>query len=398
VYLFNELLYLSPFIIYACWRALRLAARRPSRVFLAALFLVLAAAYPLAETFSHAAVPRGARLAVLAGYCALPFWLYYVLAVFVSDLGIFLCRRLKILSPEAAARPGFRKARLGLLFAVPAAVVAAGVVNYGHLRVREYAIEISGKSSSAERLNIVFMADLHLGPFTERGFPEKLVAAVNGFDPDVILIGGDILEGDRRGEQTGEFERTLGRLRARLGVYAVPGNHEGHRRDTEGFFARAGIHFLKDAVVRVDDAFSLAGRDDARGGRRKALPDLLSSAAGDLPVLVLDHRPVDLAGASRAMVDIQFSGHTHHGQLFPINFLTKRRYGLSWGHRQLGRTHIFVTSGVGLWGPPVRTVGASEILLVRVLLGRSPASDKPIRDQDRGRAWSGRSSLGASAK
>ena len=99
-----------------------------------------------------------------------------------------------------------------------------------------------------------------------------------------------------------------------------------------------------------------------------SVDELLAGGPKDLPVILLAHRPVELDQAERAGVDIQLSGHTHHGQVFPVNWITSHEYELSWGYLKKGPTHVFVTSGVQLWGPPVRTVGASEILAVRVTL------------------------------
>jgi predicted MPP superfamily phosphohydrolase len=120
-------------------------------------------------------------------------------------------------------------------------------------------------------------------------------------------------------------------------------------------------------VVKIDDAVYLAGRNDAHSRNRKPVADLLRDTPGDLPVILLDHRPTDLENVSRTGADIQLSGHTHYGQLFPINWITNREYELSWGHLKKKRTHVFVTSGIQLWGPPVRTAGFSEILLLHVL-------------------------------
>ncbi|MCJ7643576.1 MAG: hypothetical protein MUP28_03740, partial [Candidatus Aminicenantes bacterium] len=152
-----------------------------------------------------------------------------------------------------------------------------------------------------------------------------------------------------------------------------------------------GIKLLEDMVVKIDDAVYLAGRNDAHSRNRKPVADLLRDTPEDLPVILLDHRPTDLENVSRTGVDIQLSGHTHHGQLFPINGITNREYELSWGYIKKNRTHVFVTSGVQLWGPPVRTAGSSEILLLNVLFKEPPAEfrspEKP-GDSRRGRRLS----------
>jgi predicted MPP superfamily phosphohydrolase len=94
--------------------------------------------------------------------------------------------------------------------------------------------------------------------------------------------------------------------------------------------------------------------------------DLLRVAPENLPLIVLDHRPTEIEQLSETSADIVFSGHTHHGQLFPINLITKKVYELSYGNIKKEKTHFFVSSGIRLWGPPVRTVGKSEILIVNI--------------------------------
>ena len=96
------------------------------------------------------------------------------------------------------------------------------------------------------------------------------------------------------------------------------------------------------------------------------MAELLAATPPDLPVVLIDHRPTELAAAAASGVDVQFSGHTHNGQLFPVNFITALQYELSWGYKKKGPTHIFVSCGVQLWGPRVRTAGVSEILRVDV--------------------------------
>lgn len=94
---------------------------------------------------------------------------------------------------------------------------------------------------------------------------------------------------------------------------------------------------------------------------------MMKSVNPSLPVIMIDHRPTELEQIGQAGVDISFSGHTHNGQLFPLNLILKNMYPLVWGYRKFSNTHSFVTSGIRLWGPPVRTIGKSEILVVDVL-------------------------------
>ena len=368
MYLMNELLFLSPLAIYVLWRIRSLSRRRMTKNILTVLFLLVVLGYPTAERLAHGSLSGGKRFIVMAGYDALPFLLYLVIAVLLSDAVIGALRLTRVISRETVRRPAFRRTWLAFLIAVPALILAYGIWNHHHLSVSEYSIEVPRRSSPVEALRIVFASDFHLGAMTDAHFMEKFVAKVNALNPDVVLIGGDVMEG-HSGDKPEKFIAGFRELRTKYGVYAVPGNHEsyGGGINRNAFFERAGIRLLRDEVITVGGAFYLAGRvDGGHRRRRKSLTDILRGTAGDLPIILLDHIPVGLEEASRAGVDIQLSGHTHNGQLFPMNFIHARIYELSWGHLVKGRTHFFVSSGVQLWGPPVRTAGVSEIMLINV--------------------------------
>jgi hypothetical protein len=373
MYLQNELLLSAPLVLYVGLRVRALFGTRLLKNLWTALFVLMAVAYPAAEALSHGTGNRWINALVLIGYYALPLLLYLVLTVVPVDLAVGLLRLAGIASRDTVRSRRFRMWRLAVSLGVPLLVVAFGAINHRVLRAREYRIEIPRRSSAARELTIVFMADLHFRDLTSGRLLEELSAKVNIKKPDLILVGGDFLEGDRRDEDTGRYERAFRRMTSKYGIYGVPGNHEGFSRTgTAGFLERAGIRFLQDEVVTVDDALALAGRKDARSRNRKSVAALLSASRQDLPVILLAHRPTEFDEARGAGVDIQLSGHTHHGQLFPVNLVTRRQYDLSWGHLERGGAHLFVTSGVQGWGPPVRTVGASEILVIHVALRDGP--------------------------
>jgi predicted MPP superfamily phosphohydrolase len=365
MFLLRELIFLSPLLVYVYFSIRRFITSKTSKGIFTAFYIFLMLAYPMAERLAHSSGDGWKKYLIIAGYYSLPIILYLAMTIILVDLAIGAARLFKIVSREAVRSVRFKKAAFSLILAIPVLVVILGIMNYHYLRCREYIIEVPRKSSSINRLKIVFAADLHLGRITPDHFLERFVAKVNAQRPDIILIGGDVLEGDQRDEDTGKFETQFRQLESKYGVYAVLGNHD--RGNASDFFRRAGIHLLKDDVEKIEEAFYLAGRKDARSRSRKSVDELLRNIPDDLPVILLDHRPVDFERVSQSRVNIQLSGHTHNGQLFPVNFISRHLYELSWGYLKKRQTHFIVTSGVQLWGPPVRTAGASEILVIQVI-------------------------------
>jgi predicted MPP superfamily phosphohydrolase len=368
LYLLNELLIATPLALYAFFRIRSLLGPRSLKNLWILLFILIAGGFPLAEMLAHSAGRGFWGRVLLSGYYGLPLLLYLIMTVLAVDVSIGLARLTGLVSKDTVRSRRFKAWRLAVSAGLPVLIVVLGAVNHRVLRVHEYRLELARRSSAVREMTIVFMADLHLRDAVSDRFLAELTAKVNAQKPDLILVGGDILEGDRRGEDTGRYERAFRRMTSRYGTFGVPGNHERLSRLGTGFVDRAGIRMLQDEVVRVDDALVLAGRKDDRARDRKTVAELLADAPRDLPLVLLAHRPLQFDQARAAGVDLQLSGHTHHGQLFPINFITSHEYDLSWGHLEKGGAHLIVTSGVQGWGPMVRTVGASEIVVLRLVL------------------------------
>jgi predicted MPP superfamily phosphohydrolase len=203
---------------------------------------------------------------------------------------------------------------------------------------------------------------------------ETIAARINALEPEIVLLPGDIVDESVSIAEEERMISALRSIRAPLGVFSVPGNHEyygGFARNME-YLARGGVRVLQDEAVTVGGAFVLAGRKDPTalrfGEKRKILPEILDGAGVDraLPVILLDHQPVRLKEAEDAGVDLQLSGHTHAGQLFPLNLINKGIYEQYWGYLRKGKTHYYVSCGIGTWGPPVRTGSVPEIVRIRV--------------------------------
>ncbi|HXK59973.1 MAG TPA: metallophosphoesterase [Acidobacteriota bacterium] len=374
MFLLDTLLLLSPFAIYAYIRVRQQIGFRWAKWLWTSIAAFLALGYPLAETLSHSSVGSWAKPVMIVGYCTLPFMLYLVLTVLVSDCVVAILRLVRAVSRETTGTARFRKARLALWLVLPVSIVLIGLVNHQRLQIREFTIEIPHKSSPISLLRIVFVSDIHLSAITADNLLERLVSKINAAKPDIVLIGGDVLEGDRPDEDTREYEAQFRRIRSKYGVYGVLGNHDRRIAERTRFFENSGIRLLVDSVQLIDDAFYVAGRKDSRSEGRKSVDELLHDVPDQLPVILLAHRPADFETVSRSVADIQLSGHTHNGQVFPVNFVTKYLHPLSWGYLKKGRAHFFVSSGVQLWGPPVRTAGVAEIMAINVKIGNAPAA------------------------
>jgi len=372
MYLVTEIILFSPVIIYACIRLRGFIPNRSAKNVFALLCVLLFLGYPLAEFLSHMETARWVRYPLFALYCCLPCLLYITMCVVAIDLAVALGRVTKFLRRETLSSQGFKSARLGCCLVVPALIVAAGALNNNRLRVNEISIELPRKGSTLERLNIVYASDFHLSAITSDHLIERFVAKVNALKPDIVLIGGDVLEGHGI-ENLGPIETQFRGIRAKYGVYAAPGNHERYRGGTDDFFIHSGMKYLKDGVAKIDDAFYVIGRKETRSSLRKPVAELLKAAPENLPIILLDHRPVDLDKVSDSRVNLQFSGHTHNGQLFPVNLLVMPfQYELAWGTMKKRNTIFIVSSGVQAWGPPVKTAGDSEILWVKVTFRSAP--------------------------
>lgn len=160
---------------------------------------------------------------MIAGYFSLPVLLYLVLWVILVDLALGVALLTRLLHKETVKRQRFQRAWLFLILAVPVAVVVVGAVRNNHPQIREYSINIPKKSSGIRQLKIAFVSDFHFRETTSRRLMERFIDKVSAVNPDIVLIGGDVLEGDRQGEKLGEFEAQFRRLKPKYGVYGVRG-------------------------------------------------------------------------------------------------------------------------------------------------------------------------------
>ena len=197
---------------------------------------------------------------------------------------------------------------------------------------------------------------------------KRIVAAINSTHPDLVLIVGDVMDTDNERVYRRTYQQDFKELHPRFGVYAATGNHEyyGNYEKRIGFLRNSNMTLLLDSVVYIDSAFYLAGRKDRHVKTREDLKDIIAGIDTTKPLVLMDHQPVGLEDAWNNGVDIQVSGHTHDGQLFPFNYITDMVYELSWGHKKIHGTDFFVSCGVQGWGPKLKTAGRAEVMEIQV--------------------------------
>ncbi len=331
------------------------------------LFVILTMTFPVAEIIAHTSYGASIKYLMLPGYYSLPFLLYIFMIIILYDILLIINHFFKVVSRKTIESVKCRAAMLCIIFLIPLMIVISGTINYNTIRVSEYNIDIPRKSSKLRNIKVSLVADFHLRDITGRQFIADFVKIINSLKPDILLMPGDILEGDNQNIDTADFEQLFKGILTKYGVYASPGNHESHGgKRCFDFLKKANVIILQDEYLTIADSLFLVGRKDEKFEKRKQIREILNGAPGILPVLVIDHRPLNKDYANDIDIDIQLSGHTHNGQLFPFNLLTKYLNILSWGYKKIGKTHLFVTSGIQGWGPPVRTTGFSEIMMISI--------------------------------
>jgi len=186
-----------------------------------------------------------------------------------------------------------------------------------------------------------------------------------------VLLCGDLVDGDVASAIRKNLGRQIQKIKTPMGVYAIPGNHEyiGGIQKTLPYLESININILRDKTLVLPNGVQLVGRDDRDNRRmgeengRKSLKELMTGLDKTFPVIVMNHQPFNLDEAVTEGADLHLSGHTHHGQLWPFNYITKAVYELSWGYLKKGETNFYVSSGFGSWGPPVRLGNTPEVVV-----------------------------------
>lgn len=250
-------------------------------------------------------------------------------------------------------------------------VVMAGLFiyaghNYENKRRVELTIDTHGRVE--QPMKILAVSDLHLGYHNRRTDLDHWVDLLNDEGGDVLLMAGDLIDRSIRPLLHEDMASALRRLD--MPVYACLGNHEYYAdrfdpHQVEQFYRTAGITLLRDSVASLGN-IEILGRDDRSNSSRKSVVALKETGIHDFSIL-LDHQPYHLEEAEQAGIDLQISGHTHRGQVWPISWITDAIYECSWGSVTKGKTTVCVTSGLGIWGAKYRIGTQSEYLVINLV-------------------------------
>lgn len=263
-----------------------------------------------------------------------------------------------------------RRLFLARASAAAAGAASVGVVSYGAATalgppdVLRVPVRLSKLDPAFDGFRIAVVSDIHLGPLAGRAHTERIVAMINETEPDLVAIVGDLVDGTVA--ELGSAAEPLRDLHSREGTFFVTGNHEYFVEDPFAWLTeleRLGVHPLRNEntlLRRGAAAVQLAGVNDVAGKSFSDAPDFdraLSGVDAARPTILLAHQPVQVQQAAARGVDLQLSGHTHGGQMWPFHYVVRAVQPSLAGLSTVQGTQLYVSRGAGFWGPPVR-VGA----------------------------------------
>ncbi len=332
--------------------------------------LMLLAIYPLAKARKNIITENELFGTFLGNY------IYFAHYFLIIAIGLFLVHYLIF--------PLHKKALFTIISLFLIFVGALGYYNYRNPKVTYTNITLD-KVAERENIRIAFVADFHLASMSNKNLFIDMVEIINEQKPDIILIGGDILQ-DTHKQVKDDYSNVFNQLQSTFGTYAILGNHEYYGNDVDEnlvYLKNLGINILRDEVLKID-GINFIARDDVRrdymDGERKTLDELILEAeistdgSSTEAIIVVDHNPQSIPDTVKTVADIQLSAHTHAGQFFPYNLLLKTRVENAYGYKKIDNLHTVVTSGVsvgywkivGPWQMPYRFGTRSEINIIDI--------------------------------
>jgi uncharacterized protein len=307
-----------------------------------------------------------ARASAHLGYGWLGFLFYSFWGFLLLGAAGILCKLANLIA--GSTLPTFTGS-----ISVVCVLAAAFVINvYGYfeaqsVRVERIVIKTAKLPVGADRLRIAQISDVHLGLLVREERLADILGKVEAENPDILVSTGDLVDGDMK--RIEPLQALFGRLRPRLGKYAITGNHEVYAGLAESLQAERAFGFtvLSGEVKTVDNILNIVGVNDPATGLPEDERAILGKAQNGLFTLFLKHRP-NPADESLGLFDLQLSGHTHYGQLFPFHYIAGLVYPLQNGPYYLSKGSILYTSrGSGTWGPPIRVLAPPEVTIFDIV-------------------------------
>ncbi|MCL1937729.1 MAG: metallophosphoesterase [Candidatus Azobacteroides sp.] len=303
------------------------------------------------------------------GTCWMGVLFYITLYFLITDCLYVLNRFFRFL-PRKITPLLFRRIQVVSGYLIVIIALTVGYIRFNHPVVVEKDITIHKPGGHYKELKAVVVSDLHLGVQVDKKKLQKYVQLINSQQPDIILIAGDIVDNNVLPLNEERMYEEFNQLNAPLGVYFCMGNHEylSGIEASRKFLEKTNITLLVDTAIQVNHSFWIIGRNDQQGGFRKPLHELVAQTDTLQALILLDHEPYFLDDAVNRGIDLQISGHTHDGQLWPLNLMVEKMFELAHGYKQKGKTHFYVSSGLALWGPPFRIGTQSELVVLHIHL------------------------------
>ncbi len=357
------------------WWRLVLAPEWPAAITIAgtAATVVALVGFPLAMVAGHGRRHRDA--AAVAG----DTWLGVVWQLFSwTVVGLVLDL---VLLAAGLSSPGRQRVVAVTVVAVVTALCGWGLYQARKVpRVRRTTVDLDRLGAGLDGLTVAVIADTHFGPINRAAWSARLVGVVNELEADVVVHAGDLADGSvaQRAAQVAPLEH----VHPGMARVYITGNHEYFSGAAEWVGHMAGLgwtvlHNKHILVERAGSRLAIAGTDDltAAGsgvpGHRADLPAALHGIPAEVPVVLVAHQPKQVRQAAEAGVDLQLSGHTHGGQIWPFQLIVRVEQGVLQGLSRHGdRTQLYISRGAGFWGPPFRVFAPSEISLLTLRSAR----------------------------
>ncbi|MBU3172642.1 metallophosphoesterase [Clostridium estertheticum] len=299
---------------------------------------------------------------------------YLILVLPTIDLIKFLNSKISFIPRNINEASNFSLVVSLVVVVFLTSLMAYGTWSARSSKVTKYDLNVNKTSSDLKKLKIIMVSDIHLGLVVDNKRLTVMVNKINELNPDIVLIPGDIIDSSLEPFVKQNMSDNFKRLKSKYGVYACLGNHDEMGRSVEDVvktFNACGINVLRDKAILINNSFYVIGRDDISQEsqtkiKRKDLSDIIKDLDKSRPLILMDHQPRDFADTQKNGIDLQVSGHTHRGQLFPANLITNLIFEIDYGYLQKNNSNFIVSSGYGTWGPPIRIGSRSEIVEINL--------------------------------